>query len=236
MSHRSYDGTNARLKVPYQIYKQNENPPLPSAGELLVYNDGSGALITIDDEGSSIPIEANPENLLWAGQWVNRTYAKNTAVTQDGYLMVSNKDTTDNAAPQTSGPAVFVYADDSLLTDQNLTTKALLFGQRYISADAAGFVTGYRVFTTVGNRYQVYSVLNPTSATPVLTELLTFKATSAGWQEFNLTPILVTNLELDIAVIASEPDPEALEVLANYNYFTPNNANNSNFNFYEFKS
>ncbi len=46
---------------------------------------------------------ASDQGTVWRGVWTDGTYVKNSMITQNGWLMVANKETTDVPAPQENG-------------------------------------------------------------------------------------------------------------------------------------
>ena len=69
-------------------------------------------------------------NMTFKGNWVQQTYDSQDVVTQESWLMIANKETTDRAAPQPIGDEFYVYGLDDLIQKQD-SQKSLLFGQRY---------------------------------------------------------------------------------------------------------
>jgi hypothetical protein len=109
------------------------------------------------------------------------------------------------------------------MSDFAQLAKQIIFGNRYQSTEGF-YITGYRVETVVGNEYSVYVINDPTGPTPVGELILTFTAEAAGWQSFNLEARAVApNSLFDIIAIVNEPDPTPVEVIASYNYLTPQN-------------
>jgi hypothetical protein len=159
--------------------------------------------------------------MIWGGEYVEGDeYKAYTQVQVDGWLMTSNKSTSDYPAPQPIGEPFYVYDGPELDAKQE-TTKSLVFGMRYLNVTSNGYIKGYRIQTIIGNRYTVYSVRNPTS-NPVIGDIITFDATSDGWQEFNLSGFLPTGTEFDLVVVAAEPDPTPSTIAYNWDYVIVN--------------
>jgi hypothetical protein len=150
----------------------------------------------------------------------NKQVVSNTAVHDDGWLMASNKLTSERAAPSPVGDPFYVY--DGELTDTQVLAKQVLFGTRYTSP-RDGYVTGYRVNTVVGNEYSLYLVRDPLGVAEV-EEILTFTGTIDGFQEFGLLPRLVfAGTTFDTMVLVHEPNPTPTITEIDYNYQVVNN-------------
>ena len=171
--------------------------------------------------GGGIPGGYKSGLMNWRGEWSPVDYTKNDVVRDGAWAMVANKDTADRAAPQPVGSPFYVYTGVIGLNSQS--AKQVIAGNRYtIGTD--GWITGYRVFVTAGNRYSVFVVLDPLGL-PVVSELANFTANNDGWVPFNVIPISVeTGTQIDLVYRESEPDPTPTTFAGNWNYTTPNNA------------
>ena len=186
---------------------------------------------TILIEDNSVLINANmtgiADNVVdlatkmeYQGIWEQKEYQKNDVVTSDGWQMIANKITSDVAPPIPIGDEFYIYGVDNLIQEQE-TTKQLLFGQRY-TASKGGYIRGYRVYTVIGNHYTVYSVKDPVG-TPIINQILSFTASTDGWNEYNENILIGAGTMLDIVVLVNEPDPLPTLTPIDYNYVTPNN-------------
>jgi hypothetical protein len=120
-----------------------------------------------------------------------------------------------------TGSPFFVF--QGVMIDQAQLAKQIIFGNRYQSTEGY-YITGYRIETVVGNEYSVYVINDPTGPAPIGELIQTFTALGAGWQTFNLEARAVTpGSFFDIITIVNEPDPTPIEVIASYNYLTPQN-------------
>ena len=192
-------------------------PPADS-GTLRLYADsGDGKVHAIDQVGT----EQILGGVQWRGTYDQTTHYRDDMSIQDDWLMIANTTTDDPPAPQSIGEPFNIYDSDNLAT-QSQSAKSIITGQRYV-ATAGSFLTGYRVYTVIGNTYSIYLVLEPTT-TKQIRELIRFTATSAGWQSFNLSGIIGEALEVDVIALIFEPDPAPTVTNANYNYvITVNN-------------
>lgn len=75
------------------------------------------------DSPTTIPFTDHDNNIdrltFWFGPWVSREYTANTQVTDEGFLMIANKTTTDKAAPQPTGLKTFLLPDAPAWVNQN---------------------------------------------------------------------------------------------------------------------
>lgn len=129
--------------------------------------------------------------------------------------------TTSSPYVAPSGTPEYVFDGTIAVTTQS--AKQVYFGNRYASATEPFYVTGYRIYTTIGNRYRVIYIKDPTGV-PVFEEVLTFIASETGWRVFVIDPLAFSaGVTFDMVALTTEPDPSAVEVIASYNYLTPQN-------------
>ena len=132
----------------------------------------------------------NPHGMMrWLGNWVAGDYLKHDVVRDGDWLMIANKDTNERAAPVPTGDPAYVYQGASPTAP--ISAKELKIAQRYTPAND-GYITGYRVYTVVGNNYRVYVVRDPDGVNEI-TEIFSFTAASAGWAEYTIQPLLITS-------------------------------------------
>ncbi len=158
----------------------------------------------------------------WTGPYSGyNSYSKNDMVTDGGWTMIANKDTSDRPAPQAIGPELSLYSGSSPTAP--ITAKSVVTGTRVTATSIGFWLNSYEVYTVAGNNYRVFSV----NAVGAVSELLSFNASSTGWLLFNL-PILAIPTGSDFAILqsVSEPDPTPTVWTGDWNYLTPNNANN----------
>ena len=123
-------------------------------------------------------------------------------------------------APQ--GTPEFLYTGVGMANVAQLA-KQIIFGNRYLNDTQAFYITGYRVNVVAGNQYSVYSVRDPLG-TPIATLHSSFIASSTGWVDIATpTSAVGVGVLFDVVVIAQAPDPTPVEVIASYNYLTPQN-------------
>lgn len=157
----------------------------------------------------------------WKGEWIQQEYNEMNVVKEAGYTMVANKVTEDYPAPQPIGEESYVYGLDNLLALQE-NTKSLLFGSRYNNPDEALFIKGWRIYTTVGNKYVVYLVEDPLGADKT-TQILSFTSTTDGWNTFNSDVLIAQNTTLDLVAVVQEPDPTPTITTTSYDYLLTTN-------------
>jgi len=104
------------------------------------------------------------------------------------------------------------------------SAKLINFGIRLPAGLDPAYIKGYRVWTTIGNTYNVYAIVDPLG-TPRSRTLLSFTATSSGWQDFTLPNPSTYNGEevLDVICQVAEPDPTPTQFIWEYDYQTPQN-------------
>jgi len=135
--------------------------------------------------------------------------------------MIANVTTTDRPSPQPSGDPFYLY-DGTGMTPAQILAKQVLFGTRYIFAQT-GWFSGIRIYTVIGNHYEIYSISDPTG-TPIVNKAADFVATIDGWTSIATKSTIVLNgTEVDIIAYVNEPDPTPTVTPLNYNYDTPNN-------------
>lgn len=156
----------------------------------------------------------------WRGNWLQTGYEKNDMVKDGAYTSIANKYTEDRAAPQEEGDEHYTF--EGTLVNTQSTAKQVINGIR-VSAQNDGFLKGYRIDVIAGERYQVYSVLDPLGVKQV-TELASFEADTTGWKSLGLSPVLVNSgTVFDIVVIISEPDASLSTWVGDWNYLIPTN-------------
>jgi hypothetical protein len=85
------------------------------------------------------------------------------------------------------------------------------------------FLKGWRAYTVTGNEYTAYLVEDPGGAHQI-TELLSWKATTTGWDEFSIiSKIIPDGVRFRLALVITEPDPVPTTWTGNWDYTTPNN-------------
>jgi hypothetical protein len=157
------------------------------------------------------------------GNFVGGTaYQRGTELSNGGDLSECLVDGTTSAPfVQPTGDPRFIF--QGTMSDTAQLAKQIIFGNRYLS-DSAFYVDGSRVNTVVGNEYKMYSVQNVGLPNEIVTLLRNFTATVDGWTEFSIDATAVNaGVLFDVIAIVNEPDPTPVEVIASYNYQTPQN-------------
>ncbi|RKY53867.1 MAG: hypothetical protein DRP93_05895, partial [Candidatus Neomarinimicrobiota bacterium] len=161
------------------------------------------------------------DKMEWRNEWQPIEYYKNDTVKDGTWTMVANKTTTERAGPQETGDPFYVYS--GTLLDEQVSAKQILYGQRYIF-NQGGYLKGYRIYTTLGIHYSLFSVTDPLG-TPVVKEQTSFTASTTGWFELSVPPILVGNAAaLDLVISVSESDPSPATFSGDWDYSIPNNS------------
>ncbi len=199
------------LKAPLASPAFTGNPTAPTA--TLGDNDTSIATT----EFATITADGKVE---WRNTWLLDIYPKNIMVRDGAYAMISNKETSDRAAPQDVGSPRYLYTGSLLPYEQQ--AKQIIFGTRYLAGTALK-LTGYRVDVVSGNKYEVYLVTG-IGPDPVLTKVSDFTANTDGWVNIPGNDILIGNgFTFDLMALVHEPAVTPVIVTHNYNYQTPNN-------------
>ena len=102
------------------------------------------------------------------------------------------------------------------------SAKQVIFGTR-AQYGINGYLVGYRINIVTGNEYDVYLVVDPLGAAQ-LNPVLSFTASTSGWQDFSISPTIVTSgSTIDLVAIVSQPDPTPTTWSGSWNYQKPNN-------------
>ena len=111
-----------------------------------------------------VPKQNMPSYMLWRGDYnPGDSYGKGDVVIDGDWTMVSVCDNnTDRPAPQPIGEEFNLYSPDNTTTESATGTQ-IINGMRYL-VETSGWLTGYRIFTVIGNIYDVYVVLMVRSA------------------------------------------------------------------------
>ena len=140
--------------------------------------------------------------MYWSGAYLlGNTYEPNEVVTDEGWLAIANKLTTERPAPQPTGDPTNAIELSPLFppafTDQTINSSAVLWGQRY-TYDMDGYfnrIYWYISDGNVGNEIELWLVTDPTG-TPrlqVLVPNFVIKAGDEGdWNVFSVGQRLVT--------------------------------------------
>ena len=138
-----------------------------------------------------------------------------TMAPDSGWLMMSNKTTSDGAAPQPIGDELPVFRG-TLVPEQD-EAKTVTIGMA-ITATQDGYVTGYEVDTVAGQTYEVFSV----NGAGQINQLITFDAGITGVARFSInTLFLLAGSELSIFATTTDPNPDPVTFSGPWNYITP---------------
>ena len=152
---------------------------------------------------------------------IGADYLLNDMVRDGEWTMIANKDTDERAAPQAIGAAQFTY--QGTIGESTDLAKQLIYGQRYTTT-TAGYLDAYRVYTKMGNEYEVYWVSDPLGATPIFRTVETFTAQADGWVERAIEQaLLLPGTQWDLVVRSTEPDPTPAVTSGTWDYETPQN-------------
>jgi len=158
-----------------------------------------------------------------AGYSGGEEHKKGDMVRANGFLLSANKDTSENANITPIDEPYFLYS--STLTPEVINNvKQIIFGTRYIWTTATGYLNKYRVDVVVGNVYEIY-LITDTLGTPIVEQIGNFEATSSGWIEVNISPVLIGSaVTFDVIAQVNQPDPAPVQFVGNWDYSKPNNA------------
>lgn len=158
------------------------------------------------------------DRMRWLGVYnQGQTYYKNDVVIDGRWTMIANKETSDRPAPVPDGDPEYIF--QGTMSNTDVTAKQVMFGQRY-TLEAAGWIDGYRIYVFNGQSYNIY--LNRLT-TGGIDELIKFTASTTGWVEFSVTPVIAMDTEFDLIAVVTEPDPTPTTWTAEYVYSLPNN-------------
>ncbi len=170
----------------------------------------------IDSHVGTTGVDNPHDRVGYKGEWNGDQYYTHDQVTDSGWLMIANKDTTDRAAPQTSGAEYNLFS--GTLAETTDTANGYRVGQRY-TADVDKYINGYRLYTDAGKNYKIYTVINGS-----YNELGSFTASTTGWLVNDVTPIYITSGEVfDLIVKLEYPEDIYLSFSGTWDYQVPNN-------------
>jgi len=170
---------------------------------------------------SDLDLQVGGTRVRWVNPYVfGNTYEKNDMVRDGGWTMIANKQTSERASPQPSGQSFYLFTGTEAFTQD--TATQIRSGNRF-TFDVSAYLLGYRVYAYTGITYRIFLVLDPDGSNEIQ-ELILFTAEATGWQEFNISPVIVTSgSTLEIISIAHETDPTPAEWSADWYYGTPQN-------------
>ncbi len=158
----------------------------------------------------------------WRGEWSGAiTYDENDMVRDYQWTMIANTQTTERPAPQAIGVAQYLYEGTAPTGSE--TVEVVIMGQQY-EGDEPFFVTGYRLYTVAGNRYEVILVEAPGTIDENVQFINSFVASTTGWREFSVArQIIPAGIAFRLLIIVQQPDPAPTITDANYDYLKPTN-------------
>ncbi len=194
-------------------YNPTDKVALQALEDKAVAN--TAAIVVVDDDLQGLKTDL----LTWDPAYApNKSVGVNTIALDNGWLMASNKATTERAAPQPIGDPFFLF--DGTLVNTPVSAKQLIFGTRYTFA-TNGYINGYRVNLVAGQVYQLFLVLDPLGVKEI-SNILTFTANSSGWQTLTLAPrVALLGATVDLVAVVQEPSGTPTVTVANYSYTTP---------------
>ena len=149
-----------------------------------------------------------------------RTVPPGIVTNDNGYLMISNKITSDQAAPIPMGLPYRVY--DGTSPSGTITAKQLTLGQRYTWPRAGELVQAWAYFVA-GNNYRVYSIVDPGGTDERFVEVLSqITAQTTTWVALGIKTTWVdAGSVFDVYLAIEEPDPTPTMLSADWDYDTP---------------
>lgn len=122
------------------------------------------------------------ETLQWKDQWNPDTnYTINNMVNDDGWLMVSNKDTNDRPAPQPIGSQITPVGSASFSTESNVS---VVLSGTVFTFTKGGWITRYLVYpTTTGANieHNAYIIRTSPGGNPIIVEFRNLSVTAGQW-------------------------------------------------------
>lgn len=191
-------------------------------GDLALTNEATlGNQVPMLSQVSTIAAQQASVKMEWNNKWVQGTYDKNDVVQDAGWAMVANKETDDTAAPIPAGIAEYLYSGTSPETTS--VAKHVIFGLR-VTVSHDGYIDGYRVYLQEGYAYDMYVVNDPEGA-QIITQLVSVgSASTSGWVDFAIPPLLIASATLfDVVIVTSDPTQTPVTWFGNWDYTTPKN-------------
>ncbi|MGB2335680.1 MAG: collagen-like triple helix repeat-containing protein [Alcanivorax sp.] len=180
----------------------------------------------IQDELNTLAKKSELNGLVrWMGNWQNITYNPSEQVVDAGWLMVSNKQTNDRAAPQPDGEP-FWYADSPAWATLTDTAATLYSGQRYTFAEGL-WITSLVYEAPVADpdvTYELWLVTNPLTS-PGYEQVMSERDVAAtGTQTFPIPQrIVVAGEVLDLVLVTHDRSGSVVSAF-DWDYQTPNNS------------
>ena len=114
--------------------------------------DGDTGWVSIEPELQEIT-----NKMEWKNVWAEGTYDKNDVVTDEGWLMIANKQTGDRPAPQTlGGPSTALPDVPGFVTQQN---GSVVYSGHLYTFTQGGWIQGLRVWVPTLNETTNYQIV-----------------------------------------------------------------------------
>ena len=156
----------------------------------------------------------------WLGEYqVGVTYEKSDQVLSSGWLAIATTTTTDNPAPYPIGDPKYAYQGTS--PTAQITAPVLIVGNEYTFTDGE-WITGYRVFTVVGNFYTL-TVRAIKNGVEFVDQVGSWEEAVGGWHEYTALGVAEPGDVLNIYCTIREPESTPVTFNGNWDYQVPNN-------------
>lgn len=183
--------------------------------------DGSPAVF---DGSSGKILRQGARSMRWTGAFttIGTIYDADDVTLDDDWLMIANKPTSDRPAPQASGDPFYGYTGVSM-APASPSAKLVTMGQRY-EFQQSGWLNGWRLLQHSGQHYAVYTITDP-EGTRVKKLLASFEATTDGWANYAIDPVLVASAaKFDLLVVVKSGAPAETTWTGDWDYTSPQNA------------
>ena len=180
-----------------------ENPPLMQTEDGRILGEYLARQFLRINES----IESDSQGMSWRGPWEDGVYQAYDVVTDDGWLAIANKETTEKPAPQPIGDQVNVIEipGPETFSTNTVSAASLIVGTRYtLAQDVYLRAIRYQIpASMVGFTVSYWLVLNPTTNPDVrqlVGEFTIVAGDTGSWKTFPVgLTIIPDGVEFDVA-------------------------------------
>lgn len=163
------------------------------AAATIIANDSEVAGDTVSDALDRLDSDIS-QRPVWKGAWNGGPYEPLNMVSDDGGLFISNKATSERAAPQAIGPQVSLIeeAGTPSFVEQSVNQSALIIGQRLAATEGNVFIQQAGLYIPddlVGFKAELWIVRDPTGNPAARVLLPEFTITLADTEQWLYLPI-----------------------------------------------
>ena len=157
----------------------------------------------------------------WHGTWVSRVYPPGSMVQDDGWLMVANKETSDEASPELVGAADFIAPDVPAWVDNTPSTTLVISGHRY-TFSTGQFISAWRVWipaisANINYHVVIRDITDPANPFDRINTAISPLA-GAAWHTVNLAGVIFgAGTVIEFTLLASD-DTATTDFTGNWIY------------------